>query len=336
MSKSGPLSRRKFLKNTTIAAAGAAGASLLKPGILKADSLYAVNSKREPRILSLSEQNLIPGPNAVDPIIERLERMTSYKPDVIVLPEVFATGTKIREPIDGPTITKFAKVADKFNSYIICPIYLKENGKVYNAAILIDRNGKVMGHYDKIHPTEGECDDGVTPGKLQPPVFKTDFGTIGIQICFDVNWPDGWKRLKDQGAEIVFFTAAYPAGRMLPSYAWMFNYYVVGSSQRDPAAIYDMTGELIDKSGTYEHFAFAPLNLEKVFCEIDFHVKKVRAMRKKYGDKLHIKFYHDEDWVTIETRSPDLTIKQIIDEYDILPHADYMRRAEKYQDKFRA
>ena len=46
-------------------------------------------------------------------------------------------------------------------------------------------------------------------------------------------------------------------------------------------------------------------------------------------------YYHNEDWVTIESRSPELTINQLISEFDILPHVDYIRRAESYQDKFR-
>ncbi len=339
MSESNPLSRRKFLINTTIAAAGAASASLIKPGVLKADSLYAVNSQREPRILTISQEGIATaGSNgAVNPTIERIEMMTSYNPDVIVLPEAFATTVKTAETLDGPIITKFAKLANKYNSYVVCPLHLKVKGKIYNASVLIDRKGKVVGHYNKIHPTSRECDNGCTPGNLQPPVFKTDFGTVGMQICFDSNWPDGWKRLKDQGAEIVFFSATYPSSRLINSYAIRFNYYVAGSSRRDPVSIYDISGDLIDKSEFYEHFAFAPLNLEKVLCEIDFIVKKIRAMRKKYGDKLHIKFYGPDDWVTIETRTPDIPIKQIIDEYNLFPqHSNYIKQQEKYQDKFRS
>ena len=59
-------------------------------------------------------------------------------------------------------------------------------------------------------------------------------------------------------------------------------------------------------------------------------------MRKKYGDKLRIKFYDADDWVTIETRTPDLTIKQIVDEYGLYPqHSDYIKDQEEYENKFR-
>jgi hypothetical protein len=48
-----------------------------------------------------------------------------------------------------------------------------------------------------------------------------------------------------------------------------------------------------------------------------------------------IRYLHNEDWVILESRSPDLPIKQIVDEYGLVSHWDYIKRAEKYQKKFR-
>ena len=72
-----------------------------------------------------------------------------------------------------------------------------------------------MGRFDKMHPTEKELAQGIHPGNIDPPVFPTDFGTIGVQICLDVNWWDNWARLKQKGAKILFFPAAYPAAEQL-------------------------------------------------------------------------------------------------------------------------
>ena len=292
-------------------------------------------SPREARVLSVSLEGIEKNMNTVDAMIERISIMYSYRPDIICLPEAFATTVNTAETVPGPIINRFASFAKEHNSYIICSIHTKKNNKIYNSAVLIDRKGEVVGQYDKIHPTEGECDKGTIPGSSPPPVFKTDFGTIGILICFDINWLEDWKSLKEQGAEVVFWSAAYPGGRMLSSYSWIFKYYVVGCSREDPSLIFDITGDMVSKSGRHQHCAFAPLNLEKVFCEIDFHGEKVRAIRKKYGRKVKIIYYHNEDWVTIESCSPDLTINQLINEFDILPHVDYIKRAQRYQDKFR-
>ena len=342
MKNSSRISRRGFITKSGVGiGALGVGSAFSTELFSNVENLYdpvyppEKGSPREARVLSVSLEGIEKNMNTVEAMIERISIMSSYKPDIICLPEAFATSVNTAETVPGPIINRFASFAKEHDSYIICSIHTKKNGKIYNSAVLIDRKGDVAGQYDKIHPTEGECDRGITPGSAPPPVFKTDFGTIGILICFDVNWLEDWTSLKEQGAEIVFWSAAYPGGRMLSSYAWIFKYYVVGCSRADPSLIFDITGDLVSESGRHQHCAFAPLNLEKVFCEIDFHGEKVRAIRKKYGRKVSIIFYHNEDWVTIESRSPDLTINQIINEFVILPHVDYIERAESYQNKFR-
>ena len=67
----------------------------------------------------------------------------------------------------------------------------------------------MRGEYRKIHPTIGEMNSGVMPGPLNPPVFQTDFGAVGAQICFDIEWPDGWRKLREAGAEMVFWPSAF-------------------------------------------------------------------------------------------------------------------------------
>ena len=72
-------------------------------------------------------------------------------------------------------------------------------GKPYNAAILIGRDGEIKGKYKKIHL----YGDDVSAGK-KVRVFKTDFGKIGIVICWDLAFPELFKKMKEAGAEIVF------------------------------------------------------------------------------------------------------------------------------------
>ncbi len=342
MLKNSKFSRRNFLKKSGAGAGlvglGVASSGLLPGNILKGGGSFEQEkiSPRNVSVLSLSKSGLEDEKDIISGMVKRIKIMSLYKPDIICLPEVF-TGSSARgaEEVPGPVTNRISSVAKELGSYIICPVHTKKDGKVHNSAILIDRKGEITGQYDKIHPVSEECEKGVTPGSSPPPVFKTDFGTIGIQICFDVNWPAEWNTLKEQGAEIVFWPSAFPGGRMLPSLAWLYKYYVVGCSWSDPATIYDITGELIASGGKYEHWAFANLNLEKVFLEITDYPKKLDEIKKKYGKKVLVRYFHDEDWVTIESCSPDLRIKEILDEYKLVPHWDYIKTEEKEQDRYR-
>jgi len=87
--------------------------------------------------------------------------------------------------------------AKKHRCYVICPIKVRDGERTFNSAVLIDRSGAIVGRYDKIRPTEGELKRSVCPGAVDPPVFQTDFGAIGSQICFDVNWHSQWRRLNE-------------------------------------------------------------------------------------------------------------------------------------------
>jgi predicted amidohydrolase len=342
MLKNDKVSRRNFLKKS------GAGAGFIGLGVTSSN-LFLENanigsplfrqekiSPRDVWVMSVVKSGFEDDKDIITGMIDRIKIMSSYKADIICLPEVFTgASAKEAEEVPGPTTNRLATIAKELGSYIICPLHSKKDGKVYNSAVLIDRKGEIAGQYDKIHPVSVESEKGVTPGSSPPPVFKTDFGTIGIQICFDINWVEEWKSLKEQGAEIVFWPSAYPAGRMLPSYAWLFKYYVVGCSWRDPATIYDITGDLIASSGQYEHWAFARLNLEKAFLEITDYDEKLNEIKKKFGRRVLIRYYHDEDWVTIESRSPDLRISEVLEEYKLVPHWDYIKIEEKEQERYR-
>lgn len=137
----------------------------------------------------------------------------------------------------GNIIAPFQAFAKKHRCHVICPIYTLDNGKYYNAAI--DRLGEKIGEYRKIRLTVDEMENGLTPGPLDPPVFKMDFGVVGIRICYDIEWPEGWQRLRGKGAEVVFWPSAFAAGKKVNAKAWENQYPVVSSTRKDTTKIID-------------------------------------------------------------------------------------------------
>lgn len=265
--------------------------------------------------------------------LTRLDRAASFRPDIACLPESFARGEP--EAVPGPTTERISKWAAEHECYVVCPMLTSDGDRTYNSAVLIDRQGRIAGQYNKIRPTENELDKGICPGASDPPVFETDFGTIGIQICFDVNWHQQWQSLEEKGAKIVFFASAYPAARQVRTLAWLHQYYVVAATLGRASSIYDVTGETLVTTGKYQQWAGAVLPLGKTVFEIDFHTGKIRKIQQKYGSKVEVAWYHDDDLLTLASLDPVLTVEDLIEEYELTPHRDYIERAGRKQDEVR-
>jgi predicted amidohydrolase len=200
---------------------------------------------------------------------------------------------------------------------MICPVFTAENGKIYNSAVVIDRQGNRLGEYRKMYLPDDEVKLGITPGPLQPPVFKADFGIFGIQICYDINWNGGWESLRQQGAEIVFWPSAFPGGQMVNTKAWE-NKYLVVSSTYQKSKICDITGQEIMQTGALDsNLICAPVNLEKAFLHSWPFSLRFDEIRAKYGRKVRITNYHEEQWSIIESLSPDVLVKDILTEFEL-------------------
>ena len=101
-------------------------------------------------------------------------------------------------------LARFAPIARRHRMAVIAPILAVLDGKLRNLAVVIDRSGKPVGHYAKVHCTEGERAYGVLPGEAWP-TFSVAGARIGIQICHDNSFPESARCLALNGAEIVFW-----------------------------------------------------------------------------------------------------------------------------------
>ena len=340
--------RRGFLKNASVVL----GASLLSgsrrttAGTNRMNPVAKTNRlPREVWIASISQNRL----EAKDysemtrKILGRMREVVSYEPDILCLPEVFpfvnlSTGRpplkEVAEDPIGAISRPFADFAKEHHCYVVCPIYTKEAGRYYNAAVFIDREGKLLGEYRKIHPTIGEIDGGIVPGPLEPPVFKTDFGLVGAQICFDIEWLDGWQALRKAGAELVFWPSAFAGGSMVNTKAWQNKYCVVSSTRKGTTKICDVTGEAVAWTGHYADWVCAPLNLEKAFLHTWPYCRRFKDIQAKYGRKVRITTFHEEEWTIIESRSAEVRVADIMKEFEFKTHEEHIQAAEAVQRKY--
>lgn len=332
------LSRRNFMEKTALGiGAGLIGFPNTSPPKPKSSRL-----PREVWIGSVSTMRLR-AKNAEDMVqyvLRVMESFIPYEPDIICLPESFAFSniqqrvkvTDISEEmidqITGP-IAEFAKV---YKCYVICPTYSRDQDGIYIAAFLIDRKGNIVGEYRKARPVDSEMASGVRPGPLYPPVFETDFGKIGIQICFDIKWNKGWEMLKAKGAEIIFWPSAYAGGKEISSRAWRHQVHLVSSTQKDTSKICDLSGEVIAQTNRWQpNWVCAPINLEKIFLNNWPAVKAFPEIQKKYGRRIKITTLAEEEWTIIESLDPALKVSEIFDEFGLRSQYDFITDVEQMQ-----
>ncbi len=129
--------------------------------------------------------------------------------DIVCLSEaILQVGTQAKvselaEPIPGPSTQRLGKAARANHLWVVAGLLERDGNQLFNTAVLLDRNGRLAGKYRKVHLPREEWKKGITPGN-EYPVFQTDFGTIGIQICYDYFFPETAESLALAGAEIVF------------------------------------------------------------------------------------------------------------------------------------
>ncbi|HEX7303307.1 nitrilase-related carbon-nitrogen hydrolase [Lentzea sp.] len=143
---------------------------------------------------------------------------------------------------DGPTTELMKEVAAQNNIVLIVPMYeVEQPGVYYNTAAVIDADGTYLGKYRKNHipQVKGFWEKFYfKPGNLGYPVFDTAVGRIGVYICYERHFPEGWRALGLAGAKIVFNPSA--TSRSLSEYLWKLeqpaaavaNEYFVGAINR--------------------------------------------------------------------------------------------------------
>ncbi len=277
---------------------------------------------------------------------EMLEEAARAKPDLVALPEfcnVLGLGDEgydLAEPIPGPTTDACGEVAAKYKMYVVCPIPERDGDRLYNTAALIDREGKVIGKYHKYQPTIGEMEHGIVPGS-DAEVFQTDLGPVGCAICFDLKFVEVGQRLAANGARLVVFASMFIGGQRLKHWARDFGFYLVSSC---PARSYivDMSGRTLAQTGweinqvaagLVPPIATAVINMDRGFFHLDYNQTKFPEMLKKYGPGVEIVIDYPEAHFTLASNMEDLTVEDLIAEFELEPWRDYLNRARRVRQE---
>ena len=252
--------------------------------------------------------------------------------DIVAFPEIYvqlgmdaAKWSSCAEQVPGPTCSRMMEVARANRMYLIWPLVELLGDRLYNSAVLIDREGRVAGTYHKMYPTIGEMDAGITPG-TEPRVFSTDLGVIGMAICFDLNFREVIEGLARNGAEIIFFSSMYRGGLQLQAWAQELGIYMVSAIAAELGVVVDMSGQVLAES-TYEAVITRRLNLDRRILHMDYNWEKMDQMLAKYGSGIRFDYYTREAKYAIASERPDITVDDLIKEFELEELGDYFQRA---------
>jgi predicted amidohydrolase len=247
-----------------------------------------------PRKITVAAVNYIPvGAHSSEETLQQFLRVADQavgpKTDVILLPEAvnqFRTGKSYFEAaqsIPGPSTAELGKLARSKNSYVVAGVIEREGTTVYNSAVLIDRQGNLVGTYRKVHLPRQEVEGGMTPGNTYP-VFRTDFGTVGLMVCYDVFFADPARALTLKGSELLLMPiegGVEPLGKARAIENRVF--LAASGSTNYPTYILDPDGEVLAQAREQGRAAIATIDLNRRYI----HPHR-GDMRQRYVKELRL------------------------------------------------
>lgn len=146
------------------------------------------------------------------------ERALVAGAEVVVFPELAVSGyttepdqvSEVAEPLDGPTVGALTELTARHGGLVASGLCERDGDVFYNSVVVVGRDGPVL-HYRKLHLFDREK-DVYAPGDLGLPVVDTDWGRLGVCVCYDLRFVEVLRVLSLRGADVVLAPAAWVGG----------------------------------------------------------------------------------------------------------------------------
>jgi predicted amidohydrolase len=203
------------------------------------------------------------------PLIAEVARQRA---DLVVLGETVhyvGLGKKpheVAESVPGPSTDYFCGLAKQHGIYIVVSLYERDGRVVYNVAVLIGPDGRIIGKYRKVCLPHAEVEAGVMPGSDYP-VFDTPLGKVGMMVCYDGFFPEVARELTSRGAEVIAWPVWGCDPLLARARACENRVFVVSSTYTDAAndwmlsAVYDRDGTPLAVARKWGNVAVAEVDL---------------------------------------------------------------------------
>lgn len=256
------------------------------------DVQFTETAAPAPRRVRIASINLRPSGIAspaegVRQFIETADRRIAGKADLILFPEgITVVGStksyaEVAEPVPGPTTAALAGLARKHSAWVAAGLYERDGAAIYNTAVLLDREGRVAGKYRKVYLPREEVERGLTPGGSYP-VFQTDFGRVGLMICYDVFFPDPARALAAQGADVILMPIWGGDETLAAARAIENKVFLVASGYDHPTYVMNPDGKRVAQAPQRGDAAIAEVDLQRRYMEPwlgDMRTRRLKELR---------------------------------------------------------
>lgn len=202
------------------------------------------------------------------------------------------------ETIPGPITKAFSVLAKEYGVVVILNLYEKDGENLYDSSPVIDTDGSILGTTRMVHITDYACfheKNYYTPGNYGAPVYETEFGKIGVAICYDRHYPEYMRALSVAGAELVFIPQAGSVGEWpeglyeaeVRTAAFQNGYFTALCNRvgKEPKLTFAGESFVCDPDGTV--IAKAGMGMDEIlYCEIDLEqIRESHAKRLFFRDR---------------------------------------------------
>ncbi len=289
-------------------------------------------------------------------LVDQVARQSQDKygrwPDIIVFPEYALTmgrsgsAQEIAVAAEGLVQEAFAQQARKYQTYIVLGgIFSSPDaaGTCKNEAVVLDRKGTLVGRYAKAHPVayptvedgQDSLEGGIIPGDRYN-IIECDFGRVGIQICYDAEFPEGWQKLAERHADLVLYPTASPQLTRPASYAAFGNYWVVSATPRSNASFFEpgtgsVAAQITGNRGVLAH----EIDLSYLVLPWSPMLGNGRTLTKKFEDRVGYHYSETEDRGVFWSNDPNLSIGEMARQTNLLRTTDKRERSQRLHDATR-
>ena len=243
--------------------------------------------------------------------IRLIEQAAANGADLVLFPEVQLTeffpqypGQSVHEyevTLDSDIIKAFCAACRENHIMAVPNVYLRENGKAYDASLLIDRDGTIAGIQKMVHVAQAEQffeQDYYTPSDDGFHVFDTSLGKIGIVVCFDRHYPESIRTEALRGAELILIPTVNTKAEPSEMFEWELrvqafhnSVYIAMCNRVGTEGQMEFSGESIVIGANGDTIVKADDKAQILYTDVDLMQAKAIRKKRPYTNLRRKEFY---------------------------------------------